>query len=108
VTPKGECRRRRPGTCCHCGRRRPIEARGLCYACYETRAVRDLYEAYRRCGRSESGDCTEAELDALVAERSKPENLPDWWDRDAAEQTGREVRYGRTLLYPVPDPRRRQ
>lgn len=33
---------------------------------------------------------TEEELDALIAEQSKPENLPSWWERDVYIQSLRD------------------
>jgi len=33
---------------------------------------------------------TEEELDALIAEQSKPENLPSWWPKDALERLKRQ------------------
>jgi hypothetical protein len=30
-------------------------------------------------------ELTEEELDALIAEQSKPENLPTWWDDDSGK-----------------------
>lgn len=31
-------------------------------------------------------DMTDAELDALIAEQLRPENLPKWWNRDMERQ----------------------
>lgn len=100
-----------PGcTCRHCGgRANPgaayTKARGICRRCYADPAVRDLYPLKPRppatrpcpeCGRQTSvyGYCrrcsadgpTEEELEALVAERSRPENLPAWWVADERRQ----------------------
>ena len=71
-----------------CGRRanRP---RGLCGRCYETPGVRALYPAGPR--EPDPGEMTDSELDALIAEQLRPENLPDWWPRTEAEHR-REMR----------------
>lgn len=73
----------RPTICVHCHERPPSRARGLCARCYEDRAIRALYPPAHRFPASESCEATDAELDALIAERSKPENLPAWWYDEA-------------------------
>lgn len=110
--------------CRHCGKPGFTRCRGLCYACYKTPAVLALYPS-RNPWRSRA-EPTEAELDALIAERRKA--VPAWWeeaerhqsyleaagfiptlDRDPQDRytNGRAVRpsdrprWGRTALFPV-------
>lgn len=42
-------------------------------------------------GTGPNREPTEAELDALIAEQSKPENLPTWWWADARRRLEREA-----------------
>lgn len=69
--------------CVHCGKKRPNRPRGLCWQCYYTPGVRELYGvrgkfgAYGRRGLHEP---TEAELEATIAEQRK--KLPKWWTRE--------------------------
>jgi hypothetical protein len=50
--------------------------RQLCYTCHADRTVRALYPTNSR-GEALHDDATDAELDALIAERRK--NLPAWY-----------------------------
>lgn len=102
MTPKGLCRAKPRAACVHCGRVRPVVARGLCGRCHRDPAVRAAHPPYKRCGRSADREMTEAEVEELVAGQMC--RLPPWWAAEAARQ--REARYGRTLLCPVRDPRR--
>lgn len=61
--------------CQHCHRNKATRPRGLCFGCYLDVAIRSLYPSKT----PNRGEPTEAELEAMVAERSKPENLPIWW-----------------------------
>lgn len=72
--------------CLHCGTRPASKARGLCFGCYKNRAVRDLYP--KRRAQADGGP-TEAELDAMIAEQMRPENLPKWFHRDCRKQSPR-------------------
>jgi hypothetical protein len=69
--------------CIHCPSplSRPNGAgRGLCWACYPNRAIRDRYARYARGAINESDEPTEEELNATIAEQL--ENLPSWWADD--------------------------
>lgn len=60
------------GTCKHCSKWRMIEGRKLCCSCYKNAAIRAQYPAESRINRNRqngSPEPTEAELDALIAER---------------------------------------
>lgn len=97
-------------TCRHCGRvTQATRPRGLCYRCFDDVKIRRQYRAYARWSGDEV-DPTEAELDALIAERMKPENLTKWWAAEerkrAAQDHPPSLPFGRTLLRPVHDTRR--
>ncbi len=59
--------------CKNCGRVQR-DTRALCWRCTHDPAARAAYLV-----RSHEHEPTMAVLDALVAEQSKPENLPAWW-----------------------------
>jgi hypothetical protein len=42
-------------------------------------------------------DMTDAELDALIAEQSKPENLPSWWWEHVETQRRWDAEAGRVV-----------
>lgn len=68
--------------CVHCGEVRFVQGRGLCQPCHKKPEIRSQYPLRsRRHDGAQPGDPepTLAELEALIAEQSKPENLPDWW-----------------------------
>lgn len=74
-------------TCLHCSRRKVNRPRGLCWKCYYCPGVREMYGPRGAAGRAgakqHEPEPTEEELDAMIAEQSKPENLPPWWnDKD--------------------------
>jgi len=71
--------------CIHCREERPLRARGLCSPCYELPDIRAMYPPKIIKGNNP----TLAGLDALVAERSKPENLPKWWKDEAKKSQAR-------------------
>lgn len=71
--------------CVHCGLPRSLTARQLCSPCYKRPSVRSLYPPKIVNGNGP----TLADLDALVAERSKPENLPKWWKDEAKRSEAR-------------------
>lgn len=78
--------------CLHCKRNREVKhKRGLCLSCYCDRAVRALYPRRRHPWSKEdtTADMTDAELDALIAEQLKPENLPSWWESEVRKQQRR-------------------
>lgn len=75
------------GACIHCGQDRALKARSLCGLCYLAEDIKALYPPKVANGNAE----TMADLDALVAERSKPENLPKWW-RDEAKKVEARLR----------------
>lgn len=81
--------------CRHC-RLRSVYSRRLCWRCFQDLRVRVLYPATahadrpRRRERADWVEPTEAELDALIAEQSKPENLPAWWWEDVERQRQRD------------------
>ena len=68
--------------CKHCRERPGYQARGLCWRCYRDLTVRRLYPQDPRAKRPEH-EPTEEELEALIAEQSKPENLPGWWPEES-------------------------
>jgi hypothetical protein len=82
--------------CRHCSRAAYLKARGLCHPCYRVKKTRDLYPALPCRGRDRparprqadgtTDRMTEAELDAVIAEQSRPENLPAWWARHVEYQ----------------------
>lgn len=68
--------------CLHCGRVRRIQGRGLCWSCNRDRTIRNQYPLLRPRNMADDYDGSEPtmeELDAIIAEQMKPENLPDWW-----------------------------
>jgi hypothetical protein len=68
--------------CLHCKRRKAVYGkRWLCFGCYSDKSVRLLYPS--GTARAFDHDPTEAELDTLIAEQSKPENLPKWWESES-------------------------
>ena len=54
--------------CRHCQKKPANRGRGLCWACYYTPGVKELYPVAAK-NRKDRGEATEAELDALIAER---------------------------------------
>ncbi len=77
----------RKGKCVHCLREPlTIQVRGLCGRCALDPAVKALYPSRARDYCTGHGaDMTAAELDALIAERLKPENRPSWWPIDGVD-----------------------
>ena len=64
--------------CLHCRRNKPGHGnRGLCRHCWDRPGIRNRYREIRPTGPT--GEPTAAEIDAMIAERMKPENLPAWW-----------------------------
>jgi hypothetical protein len=75
-----------PARCLHCGGPTGVNGRrGLCRPCYNTPGVRKLYRRDKRCGGL-GREPTEEELDAMIAEQMRPENLPSWWHNDAKDE----------------------
>jgi hypothetical protein len=63
--------------CRHC-RKRPVNRPcGLCWGCYYAPGVKELYPSTSKFRAKR--EPTMAELEALIAEQSRPENLPAWW-----------------------------
>ena len=62
--------------CQHCQQNKACRPRKLCNACYDDLAIRHQYAPIENHAPLNE---TEADLDALIAEQSKPENLPPWW-----------------------------
>ena len=90
TTPRGNCR--------HCGVECCLRARRLCHRCYGDAAVRLSYPADPRgCTAAvlAAADPTEAELDALIADRfaeMERDGYPAWWDDDTrAVQRGERI-----------------
>jgi hypothetical protein len=54
--------------------------------------VKDLYPSTSKyapnAAKGAGAEPTEAELDALIAEQMKPENLPGWWDAEEKRKQG--------------------
>jgi hypothetical protein len=69
--------------CLHCGQHEANRAKGLCWSCWRKPGVKEMYPTSKYCPHSVSEQMTMEELDALIAEQSKPENLPAWWNDDA-------------------------
>lgn len=68
--------------CRHCETFAGSRPRGLCRTCYYDRSIRDLYPVVSALPqRAHEREPTMAELDALVAEQGRDENLPAWWPR---------------------------
>ena len=71
--------------CRHCSTRKVTRPRGLCWTCYYTPGIKRLYFSTSKkspnCAKPNEGEPTMEELDAMVAERSRPENLPAWWHK---------------------------
>ena len=81
--------------CRHCGAKRAIRPRGLCWGCYYAPGVKALYPpgsanpatakylgARFRGGADPPGE-TPADVDRLVAEQRA--NLPGWWDEEKCQ-----------------------
>lgn len=65
--------------CRHCSKFKANRPRGLCWKCYYTPGVRDLFPSTSKfVGKKEP---TQAELDATIAEQMKC--LPEWWDKES-------------------------
>ncbi len=64
--------------CRHCHHRKSSNSgRGLCRHCWDRPGIRNRFRPIRPTGPT--GEPTAAEIDAMIAERMKPENLPAWW-----------------------------
>ena len=64
--------------CRHCSQPKVNRPRGLCWSCYYTPGVKELYPPTSKY--APTGEPTAAEVEALIAEQSA--NLPDWWDAE--------------------------
>jgi hypothetical protein len=74
--------------CRHCVKRKANRPRGMCWACYYTPGVREMYEPQSAAGRAGARghrEPTMAEVEATIAEQSKPENLPKWWNDEKCQ-----------------------
>ncbi len=69
--------------CRHCRKGKVNRPRGLCWNCYYTPGVKALYPITSKFATKR--EPTAAELDAMVAEQMKPENLPAWWDDEKSQ-----------------------
>lgn len=65
-------------TCIHC-RCRAVFRRGICRTCHTDLRIRFRHERHNQ----PEDDVTAAEVEATVAEQSKPENLPAWWQTES-------------------------
>lgn len=65
-------------TCIHCHSESAGRARGLCWRCYQTKGIREQYPT--QIVRTFDHEPSMAELNALIAEQMRPENLPPWWN----------------------------
>lgn len=88
--------------CRHCEARLTSpggRGRGLCPRCFDDEAVRESYPQQKRGPkpgtvykpRAEETEPTEEELNAMIAEQSKPENLPHWWAEAERQQREKEA-----------------
>lgn len=72
--------------------------RGLCYKCERTPEIAAQYPSTSNYRNHADKHETLADLEALIAERLRPENLPSWWnaawgeDVDDAEGVSRQLR----------------
>lgn len=65
-----------PGPCVHCKKRPGSKPRGMCTTCYRRDDIRCLYPPVTtNCPNDE----TMEDLDRMIAEQLRPENLPKWW-----------------------------
>lgn len=82
----------KPAACRHCSHPKVTRPRGLCWSCYSAPAVRRLYPPGggnpATAKFAPQGEPTAAELEATIAEQSRPENLPPWWWREARRERG--------------------
>lgn len=91
--------RRKP--CRHCRQIVAIYSRQICRKCYRDPDVLAKYPTDYHRVKQEEGlhEPTMAEVEAMIAEQMKPENLPSWWFHDWEKpdrETGREnVRHNR-------------
>lgn len=72
--------------CDWCRMRRAAVPGGLCRRCTRTPEVAAQYppEKHRLPEETDTGETLE-ELEAKIAERLRPENLPAWWARERAK-----------------------
>lgn len=86
---KAECPKKKQSVVCpNCGNPKGVKKqRGLCDRCYSAPEIREKYPPLGkpRTYSQLNHEPTIADLDAMIAEQMKPENLPPWWE-DAAEQ----------------------
>ncbi len=66
------------GKCLHCTNNKAFRPRGLCKTCYDNLEIRNCYQKLIDYN-DHTKDMTTEQLDAIIAEQSKPENLPKWW-----------------------------
>lgn len=66
--------------CRHCCKKKANRSRGLCWHCYYTPGVRELYTSGNKYLHKR--EATMEELDAMEAEARK--NLPDWWHKEGS------------------------
>lgn len=70
--------------CRHCGGGPVNRPRGLCWTCYHKPGVRELYPSASKY--APTGEPTREELDAMITEQLRPENLPPWWPKTPDQQ----------------------
>lgn len=72
--------------CSYCGKNGRSYSNGLCIKCNTIPEARKKFP-HPNIGKKYPAhkEPTLAELDALIAERMKPENLPDWWEKERAK-----------------------
>lgn len=68
-------------SCVHCATRTGNHKHGgLCRTCYDVPEIRVKYVKHAARKAVDNTEMTTEELDAMIAEQTKPENLPDWWE----------------------------
>lgn len=75
--------------CRHCRQRFVNRSRGLCFMCFNDPEIKAQYPSRNKAATAR--EPTMAELDAMVAERSRPENLPRWWHREGERRNRRSL-----------------
>lgn len=75
----------RLGECGNCKKERMLCGRGLCSYCWHKPEVRVKFPSRQGSRRKDDGrgerEPTMAEVEAVIAEQMRPENLPAWWPR---------------------------
>mgnify|MGYP000199101837 FL=1 len=71
-----------PAPKCKDCRKYAQRSRGLCHLCFDDPATRARYPDGREANGGKENDMSMEEVEALIAEQMRPENLPAWWPKD--------------------------